>query len=66
MDKAAYLEFVIEIIRSSDGQKRFEVLPSPLGPLDPTCVVFDIVPKPDMTPLMACARKAGCRIRAAG
>ena len=27
MDKAAYLEFVIEIIRRRDGQKGFEVLP---------------------------------------
>ena len=30
-------------------------LPTPLGPLDPACVVFDIVPKPDVTPLMAYA-----------
>jgi transposase len=27
MDKATYLRFVIEIIRRSDGQKGFEVLP---------------------------------------
>jgi transposase len=27
MDKAAYLEFVIEIIRRSDDQKGFEILP---------------------------------------
>ena len=27
MDKAAYLRFVIEIIRRRDGQKGFEVLP---------------------------------------
>lgn len=27
MDKAAYLEFVLEIIRRRDGQKGFEVLP---------------------------------------
>jgi shikimate dehydrogenase len=37
-------------------------LPTPLGPLDPSCVVFDIVPKPDVTPLMAYAAKAGCRV----
>jgi shikimate dehydrogenase len=37
-------------------------LPTPLGPLDPACVVFDIVPKPDVTPLMAYAAKAGCRV----
>jgi shikimate dehydrogenase len=37
-------------------------LPTPLGPLDPACTVFDIVPKPDVTPLMACATKAGCRV----
>lgn len=28
MDKAAYLDFVIEIIRRSDAQTGFEVLPS--------------------------------------
>ena len=33
-----------------------------LGPFDPACTVFDIVPKPDVTPLMACATKAGCRV----
>ena len=27
MDKAAYLDFVVEIIRRSDTQKGFEVLP---------------------------------------
>jgi transposase len=27
MEKAAYLEFVIEVIRRADGQKGFEVLP---------------------------------------
>jgi shikimate dehydrogenase len=37
-------------------------LPTPLGPLDPACVVFDIVPKPDVTPLMAYATEAGCRV----
>jgi shikimate dehydrogenase len=37
-------------------------LPVPLGALDPACVVFDIVPKPDVTPLMAYASKAGCRV----
>ena len=31
MDKAAYLRFVIEIIRRRDGQKRFEVLPRRWG-----------------------------------
>jgi shikimate dehydrogenase len=37
-------------------------LPVPLGPLDPAMVVFDIVPKPDVTPLMAHARAVGCRV----
>lgn len=27
MDKASYLDFVVEIIRRSDDQKRFKVLP---------------------------------------
>ena len=27
MDKAAYLDFIVEIIRRSDDQKGFEVLP---------------------------------------
>jgi shikimate dehydrogenase len=35
-------------------------LPTPLGPFDPACVVFDIVPKPNVTPLMAYAKEAGC------
>ena len=37
-------------------------LPTPLGTLEPACVVFDIVPKPDVTPLMAYAAKAGYRV----
>jgi shikimate dehydrogenase len=37
-------------------------LPVALGPLDPATTVFDIVPKPDVTPLMAHARAAGCRV----
>jgi len=37
-------------------------LPTPLGLLDPACVVFDIVPKPDVTPLMQYATEAGCRV----
>jgi shikimate dehydrogenase len=36
-------------------------LPAPLGPLDPATTVFDIVQKPDVTPLMAYAVRAGCR-----
>ncbi|MET3524705.1 hypothetical protein ABID25_006576 [Mesorhizobium abyssinicae] len=31
MDKAAYLDFVVEIIRRSDNQKGFEVLPRRWG-----------------------------------
>jgi shikimate dehydrogenase len=37
-------------------------LPMPLGPIDPACTVFDIVPKPDVTPLMAYATQAGCKV----
>jgi shikimate dehydrogenase len=37
-------------------------LPTPLGRIDRSCVVFDIVPKPDVTPLMAYAAEAGCRV----
>ena len=37
-------------------------LPVPLGPLDPACTLFDIVPKPDVTPLMAYASEAGCKV----
>ncbi len=36
-------------------------LPVAIGSLDPATVVFDIVPKPDVTPLMAHAAAAGCR-----
>ena len=34
-------------------------LPVPLGPIDPACIVFDIVPKPDVTPLIAYADRGG-------
>jgi shikimate dehydrogenase len=44
------------------GMAPGDSLPTPLGPLDPACVVFDIVPKPDVTPLMAYAREAGCQV----
>jgi shikimate dehydrogenase len=44
------------------GMAQGDGLPTPLGPFDPACVVFDIVPKPDVTPLMAHAAKAGCRV----
>jgi shikimate dehydrogenase len=44
------------------GMAAGDGLPAPLGPFDPACVVFDIVPKPDVTPLMATAAKAGCRV----
>jgi shikimate dehydrogenase len=37
-------------------------LPTPLGPLDAAMTVFDIVPKPDVTPLMAYAVEAGCKV----
>jgi shikimate dehydrogenase len=37
-------------------------LPIPIGPLDPGCTIFDIVPKPDMTPLMAYGTQAGCKV----
>ena len=37
-------------------------LPAPLGPFAPGTVVFDIVPKPDVTPLMQAAADAGCKV----
>lgn len=38
MDKAAYLDFVIDIIRRSDDQKGFQVLPRFCRPLSPRWV----------------------------
>lgn len=49
MDKAAYPDFVVEIIRRRDGAQGFEVLPAPLGrgvnlrlddPLAPSCAAI--------------------------
>jgi shikimate dehydrogenase len=44
------------------GMSPGDGLPTPLGPLDPACTVFDIVPKPDVTPLMAYGIEAGCKV----
>jgi shikimate dehydrogenase len=41
---------------SSDG------LPAPIGRPDPGTVVFDIVPKPAVTPLMAYALESACQV----
>lgn len=43
------------------GMKLGDGLPAPLGSLDPACLVIDIVPKPEITPLIATARAAGCQ-----
>lgn len=37
-------------------------LPAELGPLRETLFVADIVPRPEITPLLAFAKKSGCRI----
>jgi shikimate dehydrogenase len=44
------------------GMSPGDGLPMPLGLLDPACTVFDIVPKPDVTPLMAYGIEAGCKV----
>jgi shikimate dehydrogenase len=36
-------------------------MPAPFGPFDPNLVVADVVTKPDITPLIAHARRCGCR-----
>jgi len=43
------------------GMTAGDGFPAPLGALDSATVVFDIVPTPTMTPLMAHAAAAGCR-----
>jgi shikimate dehydrogenase len=44
------------------GMAAGDGLPAPLGPFDSGSLVFDIVPKPDVTPLMAHAAAASCRV----
>jgi shikimate dehydrogenase len=44
------------------GMSPGDGLPIPIGPLDPGCTIFDIVPKPDVTPLMAYGLEAGCKV----
>jgi shikimate dehydrogenase len=44
------------------GMAAGDGLPAPLGALDPSCVVFDIVPQPSITPLLSYAVEAGCRV----
>ncbi len=43
------------------GMRPGDGLPAPLGPFDPGCLVVDIIPKPEITPLVAAARAAGCQ-----
>ena len=44
------------------GMRPGDGLAAPLGPLAGVAAVIDIVPKPPMTPLLAAAAEAGCRI----
>jgi shikimate dehydrogenase len=37
-------------------------MPAPLGPLDPKLVVFDVVTKPEVTPLLRHASACGCKV----
>ncbi len=43
------------------GMRPGDGMPAPLGPLDPACLVVDIITKPEITPLLAAARAAGCQ-----
>ncbi|WP_298110858.1 hypothetical protein [Bradyrhizobium sp.] len=43
------------------GMRPGDGLPAPLGPLDDVAGVIDIVTDPEVTPLLAAARQAGCR-----
>jgi shikimate dehydrogenase len=44
------------------GMAADDDLPAPIGRLDPGTIVFDIVPKPAVTRLMAYAKEAGCQV----
>lgn len=43
------------------GMRPGEGMPAPLGSFDPACLVIDIITKPEVTPLLAAARAAGCQ-----
>lgn len=43
------------------GMAAGDGLPAELGPLDPSLFVADIIPAPEVTPLLAFARAGGCR-----
>jgi len=43
------------------GMRPGDGMPAPLGPLDPACLVVDIITKPEITPLLAAACAAGCQ-----
>lgn len=51
----------IVVNASPVGMRPGDGLPAPLGALEPACLVVDIVPKPEITPLIAAARAAGCQ-----
>ena len=42
------------------GMRAGDGLPAPLGPIDTSSLVVDIITKPEITPLIATARAAGC------
>jgi shikimate dehydrogenase len=46
---------------SPAGMRPGDGLPAPLGDLSPQTLVIDIIPKPEVTPLIASARAAGCQ-----
>ncbi len=54
-------DFDIIINATPVGMAPGDGMPLPLGRFPPHCVVFDIVPKPAITPLMAQAEAAGCK-----
>ena len=43
------------------GMRPGDGLPADLGNIDPATLVVDIIPKPEITPLVAAARLAGCQ-----
>jgi shikimate dehydrogenase len=43
------------------GMRPGDGLPAPLGTLDPATLVIDIIPNPEITPLITAARAAGCQ-----
>jgi shikimate dehydrogenase len=54
-------DYDIVVNASPVGMRPGDGLPADLGPLDPATLIIDIIPKPEITPLISAARAAGCQ-----